>query len=119
MKDKYSIVLASGITLYVNPFLIQKRGVSDENLTLILHAHYYKSQLYQEMEEFDSPPDLKEYARKIEEVEYYLQELWGFPKNNAYHKFWEVPHCSCGSLDNKDAYGTGFRHYSSVCPVHS
>lgn len=115
---KTSITLANGKVVQLNAYLIKKHGISDETVSLILHSHYYKSQLYEEMEELDYPPDLKEFAKKIEELEFYMQELWGFPKNSAYHRFWEVPHCYCRSQDNWDAYGSGVRYYSSSCPVH-
>lgn len=113
-----SIKLVDGKTIHLNNFLIEKQGLSAETVSLILHAHYYMSQLFSEMEELDAPQDLREYAKKVEELEFYMQDLWGFPRNRAYHKFWRVPHCNCHVLDNEDAYGSGTRYYSESCPVH-
>ena len=49
--------------------------------------------------------------------EYRLQDLWGFQRNSAYHRFWEMEGCSCPKMDNEDGYPFRFVK-NSGCPIH-
>lgn len=60
----------------------------------------------------------KEYMEEWTSNEYALQELWGFPKDVRYHKFWEMAGCTCPKMDNEDAYPTGYYTRSGDCPLH-
>lgn len=40
----------------------------------------------------------------LTEVEFELQRVWKFPEDARYHMFWEIPHCGCPDLDNRDSY---------------
>ena len=117
-SDALTVVFPDGTKTFINPHLLAKQGVSDDNLTLIRHSHVYKWQLYKEMEEAHNPHDLQVIAKKVEQLEFYQQELWGFPKNACYHKFWNMPQCECPALDNSELYGTGQRVYADFCPIH-
>ncbi len=119
IMQKYKIVYPDGTSTYLNKLLLIKQKVSDENLELLKHAHIYKFNLYTEMGAADSPAEFKVIAKKITDVEYYMQELWGFPKDIKMHRFWELPHCNCAKIDNEERYGTGIYIYSKNCPIHS
>ena len=118
LKEDLTVVFPDGTRTYISPNMLSKQGVSDENLTLIRHSHIYKWQLYKEMEEAHNPHDLQVIAKKVEELEFYQQELWGFKKNACYHKFWNMPQCDCPVLDNEDMYGSGQVVYAEHCPIH-
>lgn len=60
----------------------------------------------------------KEYVEEWTSNEYRLQELWGFPKDPNYHRFWEMAGCTCPKMDNEDAYPTGYYTRSGNCPLH-
>jgi hypothetical protein len=47
-----------------------------------------------------------------------LQELWKFPNEDAFIRFWRYPYCTCPKLDNDDAYPTGFYTTNGDCPIH-
>lgn len=54
---------------------------------------------------------------QVRNIEFLLQDAWGFPRNENWHRHWEVPHCTCPRMDNMDAYP--HRGYiSGNCVVH-
>lgn len=115
---KLKVEFPDGTSTVLSEKLILKNTVSDENIELLRHSHIYKWQLYKEMEEASTPSELQVLAKKVEALEFYQQELWGFPKNASFHKFWLMPQCDCPAMDNSDLYGTGHRVYAEHCPIH-
>lgn len=113
-----TITFPDGTATHLNKKLVASKGLSDATIDLLKHSHIYKWQLFKEMEDADNPHELQVIAKKVEEVEFYQQELWGFPKNADMHKFWEMPQCECAVEDNKEMYGTGHRVYADFCPIH-
>jgi hypothetical protein len=73
----------------------------------------------EKMKKTDDKSELKELAYTIENIEFMMQEAWGFPKDSNYHTHWfELPKCICPKMDNKDSYGTPYRVIRVDCPVH-
>jgi hypothetical protein len=69
--------------------------------------------------------DLKHYYKKLTNIEYDMQILYGEDENISFHRFWETPKCTCPIIDNIELYP--FRHDSSnntiyyvndKCPIH-
>jgi hypothetical protein len=59
-------------------------------------------------------------VKVIENIEYDLQECWGFKKDTAYHSYWNHPtDCTCPRLDNEELFGTNRRNINSDCPFHN
>ena len=59
-------------------------------------------------------------ADKIEQLEFNLQRLWGFPESKMHHKYWsQLSMCLCNanSMDNLD--DRGYRRVIRLdCPLH-
>lgn len=56
----------------------------------------------------------------LEELEFDMQEAWGFDKDSKMHTWWLKPKsCTCPKLDNADPvyYGKG-KIINSSCPLH-
>lgn len=56
----------------------------------------------------------------LEDLEYQMQEVWGFERNANYHTWWLKPkHCKCPKMDNTDPcyYGRG-KIITEDCPLH-
>lgn len=65
-------------------------------------------------------PTINKANQMLQEIEYELQELWGFKQDSKYHTWWLRPEkCLCPKLDNRDPafYGAGAIH-NSACPLH-
>jgi hypothetical protein len=61
---------------------------------------------------------LKSHANHLTQLEFKLQELWGFSQDAKFHRFWDTPKCKCAKIDNEDAYPTGYYSISGNCPLH-
>ena len=62
---------------------------------------------------------LKKWDNEIKEIEFKLQEAWGFKQDSKYHRYWyDQPLCTCPKMDNKELVGTEHRLIDYRCPVH-
>ena len=104
----------------LNPFLVAQKKLTEGEVAEIIRLHVEKDHLLDRIEKSGDRGILRE----IEDVEYKLQEAWGFPRNRSYHRGWMEPkNCSCPRLDNLDSLGAGsddscFRYYNAECKLH-
>ena len=104
-------------TVTLNEDLIAKQGIDGEAIAEILGLHAKKLALFEAMkaaEEFS----LEAYGRELRDNEFALQRAWGFPQSAKYHRFWEVPRCTCPTMDNEERYPSGMYVVNGNCPVH-
>jgi hypothetical protein len=116
--NKYTIYYEGEPISYINPHLCEKQGLTDETIKLICETHSVKHGLLVDMENTEDVEALRELASQVEDVEYTLQELWGFERDSKYHRFWLLPKCSCPRLDNEDRYATGVSIIDTDCIIH-
>lgn len=103
----------------INKRLARERNLSEETIKKIETLHKEREELFIIMEEFV-------YNRKIlmnlyeewKTIEFCLQDLWGFPRDERFHRFWDIPMCKCPIFDNLDAIGTDYAVYNMDCPIH-
>lgn len=112
------------MTVTLNKRLMEKQGIDEEGAKVIIALHDELDDMFTLMDAHN-PDDatsricLHEWAMKVEEQEYRLQDAWGFERDRDNHSWWyRVPHCSCPKIDNMDYFGTPFRIYAEGCPVH-
>lgn len=92
-----------------------------ENRSRILAIHMARHEIFDRMRALPSRPcnELRDLANEVEDLEYQLQEAWGFPADSNYHTYWyEVPHCACPLMDNDEEFGSSYRIKDKSCPVH-
>lgn len=106
---------------HLNPFLIERQGRTEEDLDKIVELHRELHEVFDEMEA-ESPENTKrlsQLATIVQQLEFDLQEAWGFEKDANRHSWWfQVPHCACPLLDNLDSLGTELKYWVADCPVH-
>lgn len=108
----------------LSPALIKKQNRTDEDLEMIVELHGELHLAFDEMEKVDLQKDLgaqhlKDLALVVKEIEFRLQEAWGFKRNSNNHSWWfQVPHCLCPQLDNWDRVGTEYAIIVGNCPIH-
>lgn len=110
-------ITIDGYTTVLNPSLLSKQKCTLEDIAALLGLHARKIALFKEMEVAEDF-SLEAYGRELREVEYALQRAWGFPQSAKYHRFWEVPRCTCPKMDNEDRYPTGNYVVDEKCLVH-
>jgi hypothetical protein len=61
----------------------------------------------------------KKLVKMVENIEYDLQECWGFNKDVSFHSYWyRIKGCTCPKIDNADRFGTEVRVYNAGCKFH-
>lgn len=99
----------------INKHLIVQRNIQDEQLKRIVELHELKLEIYDSISSEEQKLNL--YADKLTDVEYQLQDAWGFPRDRNYHRFWES--CkSCPVMDNEDRHPHGPYIVNVSCPLH-
>ena len=117
LKKNNFVVNYKTYSTVISETLLTQRNVS-ENLELIKNCHLDKFKVFSKMEKTDDSNKLKKCAKQIESIEFKLQGLWGFPLDRNYHKWFNVPKCSCPKIDNLERLGTEYRIFEEGCPVH-
>jgi hypothetical protein len=100
-----------------NPKLLKIQNV-ERNEHGINALHEVKEQIFELMETENDVNQLRHYDQQLEGIEFKLQELWHFPKDKKFHKFWKRPKCTCPKMDNEDRYPFGYYVISADCPLH-
>jgi hypothetical protein len=120
-NKKYEVWYEGDRIHWINPQMAKRQKLSDEGLENLKAMHCERLKLYARIsffigaEETDYIPSLmKEYTA----LEYKMQECWGFPKDAGYHRFWDIPACTCPRMDNEDRLGTKYSIFSQECPLH-
>lgn len=90
-----------------------------KNVKEIVSNHQDKLKVYDLIKEEEDPKVLKIYADVLTDIEFTLQELWNFPKDIKWHRFWQTPKCTCAKMDNEDNFPTGYYYKSGDCPLHN
>lgn len=103
---------------YINGKLLMGMKISKLTANAIKRAHIVKLKLFDQMEATTNQTKLKELAFFVEINEFTLQELWGFNRDKNWHKWFNVPKCTCPKMDNRERLGTDYTIINSNCPVH-
>jgi hypothetical protein len=81
-----------------------------------------KNCLLEKLKIFDiienSTDDLRPFYKKLTDIEYNMQLLYGEDENSSYHRFWETPKCTCPKIDNLELYPTTNSIFDYNCPIH-
>lgn len=101
-----------------NPKLADKMNVSVLNRRVIDKLHILRDFLVLEGKNQEDTVYLKQLHDEWYGNEQLLQELWNFPLDENYIKFWEGPGCICPHMDNQDNYPYGHYIIRGDCPIH-
>ena len=86
------------------------------NLELIKGLHQTRLDLEELM--LDGSVDMEGLAEAWTKYQFDLQKAWGFSEDRNFHRFWDIPACSCPKLDNNDNWPYGMYVKSGDCKVH-
>ena len=105
-------------SININIGLLEKKGKLD-NLPELEKIYIELYKVFDEIEHTENRIQIYHLNKSIEDIEFKMQELWGFPVDRNMHRYWyECPKCSCPQYDNYESRGTEFRHYNSECIIH-
>jgi hypothetical protein len=119
IDKKYIVYDKNGdVISVVNPTLIMERNVSDSALERIKKLHLDRFNIKERMNETCDTGQLQMFANMIKDIEFELQDLWGFDRDHSMHDWYDVPKCTCPKMDNRERKGTGYQIVSLDCPIH-
>ena len=105
---------------HLNQKLVARNNVSYEAQLKLCELYDELESLIEEGNASLSVEVNREIADKIEQLEFNLQRLWGFPESQMHHRYWsrlDMCLCNADSLDNLD--DRGYRRIIRMdCPVH-
>lgn len=99
------------------------RLLSDEDMQAIINEHNVRVKIFKRMAKTTNKEELRNLAKKVEEIEFRLQTFWRFEPNRNYHTWWsKVPHCIClGTANRYDLESNNvaaFRKIMPDCIIH-
>jgi len=97
----------------LNGALLERQGITD--ITRLAELYIEKNDLEKVMKASDEP---KVFVDEWHDIEYDIQEAWGFERSRKHHRFWEMPKCGCPKLDNIDMWPSGVYFMSGSCVLH-
>lgn len=93
----------------------KNRIKNDKNLDKLKNCLLEKLKIYDEIENSDN---LEKYYKKLTDLEYSMQILYGEEEDISYHRFWETPKCTCPKIDNLEIYPSQTPIFNDKCPIH-
>lgn len=109
---------------FLNLRLVEQQQLSLDDVKELVHLHSVREQVFNQMRVLDPSNEdqlqqLRLFADLMESVEYNMQRVWKFEQDSKFHSWWyQLPHCSCPSMDNGDRVGTDSRVINMNCPLH-
>jgi len=96
---------------------VEKDRISNKkNLPKLKNCLKEKLKIYDVIENSDEC--LYQYYKKLTDIEYNMQILYGEKEDISYHRFWETPKCTCPKIDNLEIYPSNKPIFDKNCPIH-
>lgn len=92
------------------------RMESEKNLDKLKNCLIEKLKIYDIIQ--NSNDDLKQYYKKLTDIEYNMQLLYGEKEDISFHRFWETPKCTCPKIDNLEIHPSNEPIFDKNCPIH-
>jgi hypothetical protein len=110
------------IDSHLNPLLILKQKLTEEDVEEIKRLHVIRLELFDYMRKPEVVADkvlLHECANGMEMIEFAMQKAWKFDRDRTKHSWWyRVPNCKCPKFDNEERFGVNHRIINLDCPCH-
>jgi len=117
--DKYDVATPEGIYITtINKALVAKQSLDDVSLELLKLLHVQKYLLTERMALAPTKKERYSLHKQLLENNCKLQEVWGFPMNQFWYRFWEEPGCCCPQVDNRERFPFGMYIINGQCPIH-
>ena len=118
--EHLKITRADGSFYILNPRMIAAKDISEESVVELVKLHNIKQGIFETAEFIgkEKTDQLRVLADIFQEVEFKMQEVWGFGRDATFHEWYTFPYCSCPKMDNADARGTKYGVINCECPVH-
>ncbi len=98
---------------------VEKKRISNKkNLPKLKSCLVEKLKIYDIIEKSETDDNLQQYYKKLTDIEYDMQLLYGEEEDLSCHRFWETPKCTCPKIDNLELYPSENPLFDKNCPIH-
>jgi hypothetical protein len=87
-----------------------------KNLSKLKNCLIEKLKIYDIIESSDE--NLEQYYKKLTDIEYNMQLLYGEEEDISQHLFWQTPKCTCPKIDNIEIYPSKNPIFDDKCQIH-
>lgn len=116
-KEHLAVYYKGELSHYINPYLLEKQKAWGK-LETIKELHEFRLVIHSMIQETKGHNKLASLVRDLTEIEFKLQQLWGFKRDGRFHKWWNTPMCTCPKMDNEDSYPSGNYVVTKDCLLH-
>jgi hypothetical protein len=106
------------IILKLNPHLIKKQGLNQEQVNRIKELHLERISIEKQLEQAHRVEDIRFLYSEWCSLQFLLQDAWDFPRDANWHPSHRLPHCSCPKLDGDDRIGVPYKIVTKGCVIH-
>ena len=92
-----------------------ERMINKKNLDNLKGCLLEKLKVYDDIQNSE---DLTPFYKKLTDIEYNMQLLYGEDEDITFHRFWETPKCTCPKIDNLEIYPSKKPVFDKNCPIH-
>ena len=93
----------------------EDRITNENNLPQLKSCLEEKLKIYHNIQ--NTNENLSQYYKKLTDVEYNMQLLYGEEEDITFHRFWDTPKCTCPKIDNVEIYPSK-PIFDENCPIH-
>jgi len=114
-KDKYLVKYEE-----LRDSVEKNRITNKKNLTKLKNCLKEKLKIYDLIEKSESLDNnqYKHYYKKLTDIEFNMQLLYGEDEDIIFHRFWETPKCTCPKIDNLENFPSETPIFDVNCPIH-
>jgi hypothetical protein len=108
----------SNTEVRLNNRLISRQKLNDDDVLKIQKLHKIRNYYCDLMSFTIDKHEIRKISKIITQIDFQLQKLWKFELDESFHRWFELPKCSCPNLDNSELVGSGSRIINPKCIVH-
>lgn len=103
----------------LNKDLVKFQGLTSDEVSALKLSHQTKYMLFEAAKKTSEPLKLKFIAAIVEQIEFEQQKLWHFEPDRTFHKWFEIPGCTCPkSVNSMNVGQIKPRFLDKKCPIH-
>jgi len=102
----------------INIGLAIRQKLTYVEINKILAMHLEENRLKGIMKRCKKQTTLRNYYLKWTQLQYRLQKLWRWEQDILYHRWWDLPGCTCPKQENGQIYPSKRAIYDGDCPMH-
>ena len=116
---KFQVNYAGKHVMDLNPSLARQQERSDYDLNEIKKIHRKRLNIFKDIEKTNDISELRVLAKRVDDIDFELQDYWGFKRDKDYHTWWfQMPKCSCSIDENWGLVGSSERSIDDLCVFH-